>query len=167
MNERAELGAVDPAGDDVDGPVLLPGLVERDDVRVIEGGHRPRLAAQPLTDDGVLGDIRLNELERDRPVEPELTGAVEDPETTGADDALDLVAGECRSWGKHRSPCRSVSLTTGHYRSCSEMRPAENARSTTRTRVSWVEGLVMPSLAQRMRRWVRTSPTDSTRSSAI
>jgi len=65
---------------------------------MIECGHRPRLAPEPFPDDRVLCDIRLDELERDRPIEPELPGPVENPEPAGADDALDLVAGECRSW---------------------------------------------------------------------
>ena len=80
QNQRAQLGALDPAGDDVDGSVLLARLVQRDDVGVVERGHRPGLAAQPLPDHRVARDLGLDQLERDGPVEPQLAGAVEDPD---------------------------------------------------------------------------------------
>ena len=79
QDQRAELGALDPPRDDVDRSVLLARLVQRDDVGVVERGHRPRLAAQSLPDHGVARDLGLDQLERDGPVEPQLAGAVEDP----------------------------------------------------------------------------------------
>ena len=87
LDQRAELGAVDPARDDEDGPVLLARLVQRDDVGVVERGHRPGLAAQALPDHGVARHFGLDQLERDGPVEPQLAGAVEDPDPAEADDA--------------------------------------------------------------------------------
>ena len=100
-DQGAELGALDPARGDVDGPVLLAGLVQRDDVGVVERGHRPGLAAQALADRPARRHLGLHQLERDRSVEPQLAGAVEDPDAARADDALDLVAGDGGAGREH------------------------------------------------------------------
>ena len=100
-DQGAELGALHPSRDDVDGSVLLARLVERDDVGVVERGQRPGLAAQTLADHRVARHLGLDELERDGPVEPQLAGPVEDPDPARADDALDLVAGEGGAGSEH------------------------------------------------------------------
>ena len=56
---------------------------------------------------GSCGDLGLHQLERDRPVEPQLAGAVEHPDPARADDALDLVAGDRGAGGEHGYRSRS------------------------------------------------------------
>ena len=50
-------------------PVLLDGVVDADDVRVVEAGRGDGLAAEALDDDGVVGQRRLQQLDRDLPIE--------------------------------------------------------------------------------------------------
>ena len=52
---------------------------------------------------GSRATVGLDQLQRDRPVEPQLTGAVEDPDPAEADDALDLVAAELGAREKARA----------------------------------------------------------------
>ena len=125
VNQRAELGALHPPRDDVDGSVLLACLIQRDDVGVVERGHRSGLAAQTLPNHGVARHLGLDQLERDGPVEPQLASAVEDPDPAEADDALDLVSGKCGAGSEH--------LPRGRARRSAR---SEKARSTRRTRVS-------------------------------
>ena len=101
VDQGAELGAVDPSRDDVDGPALLAGLVQRNDVGVVERRQRPGLPAQTLADDRFARHLGLHELEGDGSVEPQLAGSVEDPDPARADDALDLVAGDGGTGREH------------------------------------------------------------------
>ena len=94
LDQSAELGAIHPLRDDVDGSFLLARLIQRDDVGVVERGHRSGLAAQTLPNHGVARHLGLDQLECDGPVEPQLAGAVEDPDPAGTDDALELVPGK-------------------------------------------------------------------------
>ena len=113
-DQRAELRSVDPSRGDVHGAALLPGLVQRDDVGVVERGQRPGLAAQSLTDHRVARHLGVHKLERDGPVQAQLAGSVEHADTAGAHNALDLIAGD-------DGPGREQ----GAYWSRSEIRPSE------------------------------------------
>ena len=64
--QRLEVGPVDVAHRDEQAPVDLAGLVDRDDVRVVEAGREPRLPQQPLAEALVLRESRGQHLERDR-----------------------------------------------------------------------------------------------------
>ena len=50
-------------------PGLLDRVVDADDVRVVEAGGGDGLPAEPLDDDGVVGQRRLQQLDRDLPIE--------------------------------------------------------------------------------------------------
>ena len=101
VDQSAELGPLHPSRGDEDGSALLPGLVERNNVGVVKRGDRSGLAAQAFANDRVARDVGLDQLEGDRPVELQLAGAVEDPDSAGAHDALHLVSGEAGTGSAH------------------------------------------------------------------
>jgi hypothetical protein len=68
---------------------------------MVERRDRPSLAPQALAHDRVRRDLGLDDLERDRSVEPQLTRAVENPDPTRPDHGLDLVSRDDRSWREH------------------------------------------------------------------
>ena len=57
-------------------PVLGPEIVESQDVRVIQGGHRPRLLPEALDAAGGLGALGGQHLDRDISAQARVVGAV-------------------------------------------------------------------------------------------
>jgi hypothetical protein len=55
-------------------PVGLFDGVDRDDVRVVERGERPRLALEPLQTLGALGELSWKQLEGDLASQPRVLG---------------------------------------------------------------------------------------------
>ena len=96
--ERLEIRAVDIPHRDEEAAVGLAGLVDRDDVRVVEARREPRLAQQSLAEALVVGERFREELERDRPLEPNVARAVDVAHATAPDEGLDLVAGDDVAW---------------------------------------------------------------------
>ena len=92
--ERPEVRPVDVAHRDEQAAVDLTGLVDRDHVRMVERRREPRLAKQPLAEALVVGELGGEELERDRPVEAGVAGAVDLAHPTPAGQFLDEVPGE-------------------------------------------------------------------------
>ena len=79
--------------------------VHGEDPRMVDGGREPRLAQEALAERLVARELGRDELQRDRPVERELGGAVDDAHAAATDDAVDAVAGELRSGlGRHVNP---------------------------------------------------------------
>ena len=73
--------------------LVLADLVDRHDVRVVEVGRRLGLLAKPL--DGVVVEpVRQDHLQRDRAVEADLPGAVDDAHAAVGDLGLQLVVAE-------------------------------------------------------------------------
>ena len=95
VDQRAQLCALDPPRDDIDGSIPLARLIQRDDVGVIERGDRSGLAAKPLPHHRVARQVGLDQLQCYGPVEPKLASPVQNPDPAEADDALDLVSGKC------------------------------------------------------------------------
>ena len=94
----AEVAVRDQLGGDVEEAVLLAVGVDLDDVRGVQRGQRPGLAAEPLPERGVVGEHRGDDLERHAPVERLLDRAVDDPHPAGPElghdaEATDAVAG--------------------------------------------------------------------------
>ncbi len=89
-----ELGALDVAHGDVQLAGDLAGVVDGDDVRVVDRGGQPRLAQEPLAEALVLGELGGEDLQRDQPLEREIVGAVDDSHPAAADQRLDSVAGK-------------------------------------------------------------------------
>ncbi len=61
---------------------------------MVDRGGRARLAHEALAEVGVLGELRRDQLQRDRAVEVELERAVDDAHAAAARDPQDAVAGE-------------------------------------------------------------------------
>ena len=77
--------AVDAGHDEEDQPVDFVGEVDRHDVRVVELGGRARLAQEALTDVIPGGDIRPQQLDRDRAIEAYLPGPEDEPHPPAAE----------------------------------------------------------------------------------
>src|SRR5262249_48221656 len=73
-------------------PPVLPDLVDRDDISVVQPGRGPRFAAEPLLAAGVLAEGGREDLQGDVPAQRELLGLVDDPHAAPAHLAEDAVA---------------------------------------------------------------------------
>ena len=76
--------------DEVDA-VGLPDLINRDDVRMIQGGSGSGLLNEALTSLSIDRAIRLEQLDRDGPAEARIDGAVDDAHPAFAERLQDLV----------------------------------------------------------------------------
>ena len=70
------------------------GLVDRDDVRVVDRRGQLRLAQEPVAERFIAGEALGEQLESDPPLEPEVLGQVDDAHAAPAQQRLDPVAGE-------------------------------------------------------------------------
>ena len=91
--QRPQVGALDVAHGQVEEPVRLAGVVDVDDVRVVEAGRQLRLAQEPLPETLVPGQLGRQQLQRHPALQPQLLGQVHDPHPPTADHRLDPVAG--------------------------------------------------------------------------
>ena len=89
-----QVGAVDEAHRDVQLAVDLAGVVNGDDIRVLERRRQPRLAQEALPERSIRSEVRGKQLQCDVAVEREIARAVDDPHPAAADDRLDPVPGE-------------------------------------------------------------------------
>ena len=64
-----QVAALDQPHRDDQLAVLLAGVVDRDDARMVEPGREARLAQEPLAEALVVGEVAGDHLERHRPVE--------------------------------------------------------------------------------------------------
>ena len=71
-----------------------PGLVDRDDVRMVDRRSQFRLAQEAVAERLVLGQTGSEQLERDPALEPQILGQVDDAHSAPAQQRLDPVAGE-------------------------------------------------------------------------
>ena len=81
--------------------VRLAGLVDGDDVRMVDRGLELSLAAKAGAEDGVLAEVRVEDLQRDRALERQLRRLVDDAHPAAPEHRLDAVAGNVVS-GLHR-----------------------------------------------------------------
>ena len=70
------------------------GLVDRDDVRVVDRRRELRLAEEAVAERPVLGEGGGQQLHRDLPLESEIFGQVDDAHAPRAQQRVDPVAGE-------------------------------------------------------------------------
>jgi hypothetical protein len=96
-DERAEVGALDEAHGQEERPFDLAGLVDRDDVRVVDRGRELRLALEALAEARVVSALGRDQLERDRSLQDELRRAIDDAHAAAARALLDAVAGDARA----------------------------------------------------------------------
>ena len=93
-HEPLQVGAVDVAHDEVQPARLLPRAVDRHDVRVVDRGRHPDLAAEALGEVAVGDALGRDDLQRDAARERELRRAVHDAHAAAARHRLDAAAGE-------------------------------------------------------------------------
>ena len=96
-----------------------------------------RLALEALAERDVPGEVRRDHLQRHRPLERELRGAVHHPHPAAAHDPLDAAAreqGPCREFG-HRG--HSPVSITWRARACAHWSPEPRASSAGAWRPSW------------------------------
>jgi hypothetical protein len=108
-DEVLQRGPPHEAHRDEQGAVDLAGLVDGDDVRVVDGRLDLPLAAEPLAERLVGAQLRREDLERDEALERDLSRGVDDPHSAVAEDALDAIAGDLGSWLEHASLTRTAS----------------------------------------------------------
>ena len=92
-----EVLALDVLHRQVEQPVDLAGVVDRDDVRVLQGGGDPRLAREALAEARGLGEVGRDDLDGGPAPEVEVLGAVDHAHAAAADPLLDPVAGDHRA----------------------------------------------------------------------
>ena len=96
-DHRAQVGSLDVAHRDEQQAVDLARLVERDDVRVVDGGREARLAVETGAERLVLHELGSEHLQRDLAPEAQVLGPVHDTHAAAADDGLDAVARQLRA----------------------------------------------------------------------
>jgi hypothetical protein len=94
LQDRSQIASLDEPHRQVELAVVLARLVDRDHVRVVERCRQPRFAQEALPEALVLGQLRGDQLERDRPVQRYVGRAVHDTHPAAPDQLLNAVAGE-------------------------------------------------------------------------
>ena len=97
LEPRLQVDTLDVAHDDEQDAVGFSGLVDRDDVRVIDRRRQMGLALEPLAEARVVRELRRQDLERHVTLETRLHGAVDDAHAAPPDQPLDPVTGEFRA----------------------------------------------------------------------
>ena len=89
-----QVAVLDVAHRDVEEVLGRPGLVDRDDVRMVDRRGQLRLTKEALAERLVLGEARSEQLERNLPLEPQILGQVDDAHAAPAQQRLDPIAGK-------------------------------------------------------------------------
>ncbi len=97
VKQRAQVLPADVAHRDEQGPVCLAGIVDRNDVRMIDGRRGPHLPGEPLAEPRVTGELRRQNLQCHRSAQPGVERTVDDRHSAASDLLLDLVAGDLRA----------------------------------------------------------------------
>ena len=97
-----QVTALDVAHGQVQPVVTLPGLVDRDHVRVIERRRQPRLSQEATAEALVVGKLGGHQLQRHRPIQRHVVRPVNHTHPAAADHRLDPVAAEHLARGQQR-----------------------------------------------------------------
>ena len=100
-----QVAALDQPHRDDQLAVDLARVVDRHHRRVVEPRGEPRLAQEALAEPLALGELAGDHLQRHRPFEAEVGGAVDDAHPAAGDQRVDPVAGDGRADGEvcHRA----------------------------------------------------------------
>ena len=93
-DHRREVGALDEPHREVDVPVVLTRVVDRHHVRMVEGGGDAGLAAEPLPELRVVGQLRVDDLHGHGAVQRELVGLVDHAHPAAAGHGVDPQAAD-------------------------------------------------------------------------
>jgi len=85
VEQAAHVLPADETHRDKEDPFSLACLEDRDDVRMVDGCGGPRFPDEPLPEDLVKSEVRGQDLQGHPPVEPDVTGAVDDRHSAAAD----------------------------------------------------------------------------------
>jgi len=88
--QGADIGPAHQLHRDVERALDVAGVVDRDDVGMVERGGQPRFAHETLAE--VAGQARREQLERHGPPQMHVLGAVDDAHPAAAEHVLDAVA---------------------------------------------------------------------------
>ena len=89
-----QVRSLDEAHREVEAAVDVARVVDRHDVRVLERHGELRLAREALAEALVERQLGRHQLQRDRPLQPQVVGAVDDAHPTAADQLVDPIADE-------------------------------------------------------------------------
>ena len=92
--ERPQIRSLDEAHREVEATVDVACVVDRHDVRVLERHGELRLAREAFAEALIERQLGRHELQRDRPFQPQVVGAVDDAHAAAADQLLDPIADE-------------------------------------------------------------------------
>ena len=92
--KRSQVAPLDVAHGDVELPIDLAGVVDRDHARMVEAGGQLRLAQEPLAKALVVRQLGREQLQRRGPLQPHLLGQVDDAHPAPAEQPFDAVARE-------------------------------------------------------------------------
>jgi len=125
--------ALDILHHEVTGTVAGPDVVQRVDVRVVEGGDRARFLLEPAATIGICGEIRREHFDRDGATQPRVAGLLDLAHPAGADEGGGHLAENVSkrvnvSADCARAPTRFRKKAAGH----SETAPP-------RARPAWIE----------------------------
>ena len=95
--QRFEVGSLDEPHRQEETAVDVPGVVDRNDVRMLERHRELRLTGEALVEALVQRELGRDELERNRSLQTQVVRAIDDPHPAPADDLLDPVAEEVGS----------------------------------------------------------------------
>ena len=92
--ERPQVRSLDVAHREVETAVDVACVVDRHHVRVLERHGELRLAREALAEALIERQLGRHQLQRDRPLQPQVEGAVDDAHPTAADQLVDPIADE-------------------------------------------------------------------------
>ena len=92
--ERPQVCSLDVAHREVEATVDVAGVVDRHNVRVLERHGELRLAREALAEALIQRQLGRHQLQRDRPFQPQVEGAVDDAHPAAADQLVDPIADE-------------------------------------------------------------------------
>ena len=117
LEHAPQVAALDEAHRQVELPVTLTRLVDRDHVRMVQRSGEPRLLQEPVPKTLILGELRSDHLQRHRAPQRQVRRPIHDAHATAADQRLHPVAGEHCARSERLKPeihCRArTDRTTG------------------------------------------------------
>ncbi len=155
LQQPREVGALDESHRHVEQPVLLAGVVDRHDVRVLDRRRGAELALEATAELLVGGELGRDHLQRHLAVERDVARAIDDPHPAATGDVLDHVVGERRPGLEFRHSRSSARRPLGCAAGSRDSAPASWATSGAGGRGS--------AARRRPASWVRRSPSTASR----
>ena len=92
--QRFQVRTFDEAHRDVELPVGLAGVVDRNHVRVVDRGRQLALAEKPVPKPSIRRQLRRQDLQRNRPIQRHVLRPIDHAHAAPADKRLHAVAGQ-------------------------------------------------------------------------